>query len=49
MLTQVKKKTARIMLAVIVTLLLAGAPIAVSNAYAAGGSGGSGGTVVSGG
>lgn len=49
MLTLIKNKTARIVLAIMVTLLLAGAPVALSNAHAAGGAGGSGGNHISGG
>ncbi|MEM8862849.1 MAG: hypothetical protein AAGD96_31450 [Chloroflexota bacterium] len=48
MFTHIKNKSARIIVALMVTLFLAGAPIAVSNAHAAGGSGGSGGSVVTG-
>ena len=49
MLTHIKDRSVRIFVALVVTLLLAGAPIAMSNAHAAGGSGGAGGTVISGG
>ena len=48
MLTHVKSKSARVLLALFVALLLAGAPIAVSNASAAGGGSNSGGSTVGG-
>lgn len=48
MLSSIKLKTARVALALIVALLLAGAPIAVSNAYAGGGSAGGGGLITGG-
>ena len=48
MLSSIKTKTARLALALIVGLLMAGAPIAASNAYAGGGSAGGGGIIVGG-
>lgn len=48
MFTHIKNKSVRLFAALVVTLLLAGAPIAISNAQAAGGSGSSGGSVVTG-
>lgn len=48
MFTRIKNKSVRVVVALMVTLFLAGAPIAVSNAHAAGGSGSSGGSVVTG-
>ena len=49
MLTKIKNKTTRILFAIAVTLLMAGAPVAVSSVSAAGGSGGGGGSTVTGG
>ena len=48
MLSSIKTKTARMLLALIIGLLVAVAPIAASIAYAAGGSGGGGGIITGG-